>query len=127
VFAALLNIGNYPQWWPSKIRFRFYEPGQLKTGSRIRIFNGPFVKWTATVLEIIPNRLIRFSYGEGAWTGDAQWILQNREGKTEVVYEIAIYPAQAWLRCLARLLDLGKLHSREMVQILQSLKRMVET
>jgi uncharacterized protein YndB with AHSA1/START domain len=72
VFEVLLDVGNYPQWWPSKIRFRFDEQGPLKVGSRMRIFNGPLVKWTATVLEIVPDRLIHFSYNEGSWAGEAQ-------------------------------------------------------
>jgi uncharacterized protein YndB with AHSA1/START domain len=118
VFEVLLDVANYPKWWPSQIHFRFDEPGPLKVGSRMRIANGPLVKWTATVLEIVPDRLIRFSYCEGSWAGEAQWVLTNREGKTEVSYNIAICPAQRWLAWLAKLIDLGKLHSREMTKIL---------
>ena len=126
IFEVLLDAGNYSKWWPSRIRFRSDEPGLLKVGSRIRISNGPLVKWTATVLEIVPNRLIRFSYGEGSWEGEAQWVLTNREGNAQVSYSVSIHPAQTWLIWLAKLVDLERLHSREMGEILKNLKKVVE-
>ena len=125
VFPTLLDLEGYSRWWPKQIHFEIAAPLPPKVGTKIRISNGPLVKWTATIQEIIPNQLIRFEYSDGVWKGTAEWIIHERNSGSEVSYRISILPAQGWLKVLGKILDLGKLHSKEMEKILKNLKKKI--
>jgi uncharacterized protein YndB with AHSA1/START domain len=126
VFPLLLDLEGYSRWWPAQIRFELFGPFPARVGTQIRISNGPLVKWTATIQEIVPNQLIRFKYSDGAWDGTAEWILVPKNSGSEVTYKISILPGQGWLKFLGKLLNLGELHSKEMEKILQNLKNKLQ-
>jgi uncharacterized protein YndB with AHSA1/START domain len=121
-FDILRDFAGYETWWPPRLRFAVSTPAVARPGTSFRISNGPLVAWTATVREIVPDRLIRFEYGEGAWEGTAEWIVTKRDDGCDVAYRISIVPALGWLRLLGHFLDLARLHSREMSRVLQALR-----
>lgn len=121
-FQVLADLHAYKDWWPRTIRFRFEDEGPVRVGTKMRISNQGSVNWTAEVTAIEPGKRIAFQYGEGAWEGAAGWTLTPENGGVRVAYAIDIVPVPLWIRILGKVVDLGKMHSRQMRDILKRLE-----
>lgn len=122
-FRVVADLGAYPKWWPPSVQFQMITPGPVAPGTAVRIRSGHFVSWTATVREISPPEKIVFSYSDGAWTGDAAWIVTPQRNGCLVEYAIRLEPATAWIKALGRVVDLAALHSKEMRNVFHRLDR----
>ncbi len=122
VFQTLLDLHSYTQWWPKTFNFKVLDPGPVQVGTRMWVSNEGFVWWWCKVVAIQENQKIAFRYEHGAWEGDTEWILTPEPGGVRVTYSVDIQPGSFWLRGLARIVNLGKMHSKQMNVILEGLK-----
>jgi hypothetical protein len=120
VHFVLRDFRAYGEWWPKRFRFTMLEDDRA-----IRIQNGPLVSWSATVTEVKPEELIRFRY-EGAWTGEACWIISATPTGSAVEYRVDIEPGLMWLKILQKIVNLGKKHSHQMQHVFRALEQRVD-
>jgi ribosome-associated toxin RatA of RatAB toxin-antitoxin module len=126
VFAALLDFGSYPRWWPAALRVRVLNVTAERVGSRIEIRprGGRFI---CEVVQVIPDQEIVIRYAEGVHRGTGRWTFEKLAEGTRACYRIDL-ELQGWLpRLLSNWIDFGKMHSRSMVKVFDDLESWLTT
>lgn len=120
VYQALARADQYRAWWPGSIGFTTID-GPLGVGSRIevRAFGSPS---TMEVVRVQPGQGIWFRFLGGAYKGTSEWLLEQAEGGTRVVYQLRAEPTGKWLDFLCRFIDLGKVHAIWAAKALENLE-----
>jgi hypothetical protein len=91
-------------------------------GSRIEVrpYGGqPFV---CEVVEAICETKLIFRYS-GIYDGTGIWKISEVNGQCRVSYEIMLEIRNIWIRMLAVILPVSRIHSRLMMQVLSGLER----
>jgi uncharacterized protein YndB with AHSA1/START domain len=122
VFAVLLAVGRYADWWPAALAPRIVSVPHLGAGSTIEA--GPrFGRFQARITEAEPPQRVSVAYVGGAHRGTGEWRLEPADGGTRVTYSIDLAPHGLVARALSRLVDFGPVHSRMMAAIFEGLAR----
>lgn len=121
VFAALLDFNSYPRWWPAELRVRVLNVTSERVGSRIEI--RPQGGWfICEIGQVIPDQEIVIQYVEGVHRGTGLWTFEKLADSTRACYQIDL-ESQGWLpRLLSNWMDFGKIHSRSMAKVFDSLE-----
>jgi uncharacterized protein YndB with AHSA1/START domain len=121
VWPLLADIGGYPRWWPKSLSIRVLSGGVelLGTEVEVRPFGGrPF---RCRVEAVDRPKRIRMRYFGGFIDGFGEWCLEPLGQETRVIYRLEAQ-AHSWLvALLGKVLDLGRLHSRSMRDVLRNL------
>jgi len=85
VYALLLAVRRYGEWW-RRVRCEPLGPeGTLRLGSRFRLSGGP-LSWVVEVTGLIAERRIDLAYVDGDLLGPVRWELTPQDGATRVRY-----------------------------------------
>ncbi len=123
VWRVLADIAAVPQWWPASLRVRVLRqlPGIVGSELELRPYGGrPFC---CRVVAVEEPRRMQVEYFGGFITGTGEWQLEPTGSGTRVRYNIDVQAEGRLVAWLNRLVDLGKIHSRQMQNILRCLKR----
>ena len=82
-------------------------------------------KFTSKTIEVIENKMVRFEYVEGDYSGEGQWTLEPTDDSTQVRFRWRVQPRRWLLRMLAPFIDIGKIHSEIMKFDFEGLNRHV--
>jgi hypothetical protein len=82
-------------------------------------------KFTSKTIEVIENKMVRFEYVEGDYSGEGQWTLEPMDDSTQVRFRWHVQPRRWLLRMLAPFIDIGKIHSEIMKFDFEGLSRHV--
>jgi uncharacterized protein YndB with AHSA1/START domain len=121
VYAALVDFGNYPTWWPPKLHLRVLRTTPELVGSRfeVRPHGGRFV---CEVARIVSLKELVIHYVEGVHRGTGFWTLEPTDSGVVLCYRIDLEP-QGWLpRLLSDWLDFGRMHSQGMERLFDRLE-----
>ena len=125
VWRVLADVGGYSRWWPRSLGLRVLSGGATLIGTELELrpFGGrPFRCRVEAVEE--PRRM-RVRYSGGFVEGCGEWRLEPLGGGTRVIYDLDVRVAGRLVAFLARLIPLGRLHSRPMRGVLQNLERVL--
>lgn len=122
VWGALVDVGGYPQWWPASLRLRVLSVHKELLGTEIemRPFGGrPFRCRIEHVEELT---CIRTRYFGGFIEGVGEWRVEPEEKGTRVTYKLDAVAHGRLVAWLGRIIDLSRLHSKPMRQLLRNLE-----
>lgn len=123
IWPVLADVAASPRWWPDSIRLTVLRVSPEVAGSEFEVCPRGGRAFRCRVEAIEPPRRMQMHYGDGFVTGSGEWRLEAVAGGTRVAYALDVQ-AQGWLvTLLGRLLPLGKIHSKTMRQVLESLER----
>lgn len=121
LWAVLADIRGYPGWWPQDLRVRviIHESGLVGSEVEIRPRGGrPF---KCRVIAADPPHRMEMRYFGGFVDGTGVWEITPASGGARVSYTLEAH-AHGWLvALLARFMDLGKIHSRQMRGVFEGL------
>src|SRR5512145_3534284 len=90
VYRTVTDFASYSKWWPREIKFDIEHLNPAVVGTTISVQNGPFVKWKSKITSFKVNKLLAIDYVEGAWLGKTLWSFEEKEGSTELTFELDI-------------------------------------
>ena len=126
VYRTVTDIASYDKWWPREIRseLEYLDPAII--GTRINIQNGPFVKWQSVVTGFKTNRLLAIDYIDGAWIGKTKWSFEETRLGTRLTMDLDISCNRLWLRAVSKIVNLGRMHSKQVRKIFRNLEHYLE-
>jgi len=124
IFALLLAVDRYPEWWPDDIGVEVLTPPPHGVGSvvavRLAKSGGGF---RCRIVGADAPLQVAVDYIEGAHRGRGLWTLEPRDGGTEVTYRVDLRPRGLMVGLLSYVMDFAALHSRLMREVLEGLER----
>ncbi len=126
VYRTVTDIASYSKWWPHEVKseLEYLDPAII--GTRINVQNGPFVKWKSVVSGFKTNKLLAIDYVDGAWIGKTAWRFEESGGATRLTMEIDINCNRLWLKAVSKVVNLSKMHSRQITRIFANLGKHLE-
>ena len=127
VYRTVTDIASYSKWWPHEVKseLEYLDPAII--GTRINVQNGPLVKWKSVVSAFKTNKLLAIDYVEGAWTGKTAWRFEETAaGGTKLTMEIDISCNRLWLKAVSKVINLSRMHSKQITRIFANLGKYLE-
>jgi len=126
VWPLLADVGGYPRWWPKHLGIRLLSGGEEPLGTEVELRPSGGRPFRCRVEAVDVPKRIRLRYYGGFIDGYGEWRLEPLGEKTRVIYRLEAQ-AHGWLVVLlGKVLDLGRLHSRSMRDVLQNLKQVLD-
>ena len=127
VYRTVTDIASYSKWWPHEVKseLEYLDPAII--GTRINVQNGPFVKWKSVVSAFKTNKLLAIDYVEGAWIGKTAWRFEETPGGTKLTMEIDISCNRLWLKAVSKVINLSRMHSKQISRIFANLGGYLES
>ncbi len=125
VWPVLRDLMGYPRWWPASLRLRVIAVGAAGLGTEFEVRPRASRAFRCRVEDLSEGRWIKMRYHGELLEGSGMLRLEASDGGSRVTYELDVR-ARGWLvALLARFIDLGSIHSRQMRDVLQNLERAV--
>jgi uncharacterized protein YndB with AHSA1/START domain len=123
IWAVLLDVAAYPQWWPRSVSVTVLSAAVQGAGSEVKLTPRGGRAFRCRVESLFAPRRMTMRYGDGFITGTGEWRLEPVNGGTRLVYDLNVV-AEGWLAALlAHVMLLGKQHSKSMHELLECLER----
>lgn len=126
VYRTVTDIASYSKWWPHEVKSELEYLDPAIVGTRINVQNGPFVKWKSVVSGFKTNKLLAIDYVDGAWTGKTAWRFEESGGGTMFTMEIDINCNRLWLKAVSKVVNLSRMHTRQITRIFANLGKHLE-
>lgn len=127
VWKVLAEVRNYPNWWPRSLHSRVVSggdgPDPVGTEIELRPMGGR--SFRCRVELVIPGERIRMRYSGGFIEGQGEWSIHSADSGTRVVYRLEVEAHGRLIAWIGRVMDLGRMHSRMMQEVLGNLQREV--
>lgn len=126
VWPVLADFQGYPRWWPKSLGIRVLSGGRelLGTEVEVRPIGGRSFRCRVKAVDI-PNR-IQMRYFGGSIDGFGEWRLEPFGQETRVTYRLEAQASGWMVVLLGKVLDLARLHSRPMQEVLRSLSNVLQ-
>jgi hypothetical protein len=122
VWPVLRDLMDYPRWWPASLRLRVITDRAEGLGTEFEVRPRGGRAFRCRVEDLSEGRWIRMRYHGDLIEGSGVLRLEASGGGSRVTYELDVR-ARGWLVAfLARFMDLGSVHSRQMREVLRSLE-----
>jgi len=121
VRRMVADLAHYQDWWGPPYRFETVDDRQGGVGTAVRMSNGSFLLWTATVSEADAERVM-LRLDQGVWAGEARWSVSECQEGTRLIFRIDVDPRPLWLRLLSRSMDFKRRHSMQMFRVFKRLR-----
>jgi uncharacterized protein YndB with AHSA1/START domain len=119
------DLAHYQEWWGPPYRFETVTNQGGGPGTSVRMSNGSFLLWTATVTEADADRVL-LTLDKGAWVGEARWAVSPCQEGTRLIFRIDVDPRPFWLRLLSRSMDFKRRHSMAMLKVFTRLRERMD-
>jgi ribosome-associated toxin RatA of RatAB toxin-antitoxin module len=118
---VLVDIAAYPQWYPRRVGMSVVKalPGVVGSELRLRPLGGR--SFCCRIESIEEPRSILVRYHGDFIRGTGRWMLEGDRTHTQVSYILDATAHGVLAAVLARLLDLGRVHSGQMRVVLRDL------
>jgi len=122
VWRVLRDVAAYPDWWPGRLRLKVLRAEREFVGSEVELrpFGGQPFRCRIDAAD--EPRAITTRYFGGFITGRGVWRLEPSDSGTRVRYELDVVAEGVVVAALARIVDLGRLHSRLMRDVFAGLQ-----
>lgn len=121
VYRTVTDIASYSKWWPHEIKSELAHLDPAIIGTTINVQNGAFVKWQSVISGFKTNRLLAIDYVDGAWIGKTAWRFEGIPEGTKITMDIDISCNRLWLKAVSKIMNLSKMHSRQMQKVFRNL------
>jgi ribosome-associated toxin RatA of RatAB toxin-antitoxin module len=127
VWNVLLDIPNYPKWWPKLVNLKILRlnPEIIATEFQANPLGGK--SFACRVINIIPHKEIKLDYYEGIYRGPGVWNIEARDGLVMVSYSVDLEIVDKSIALLSRIIPIPKLHSMIFKRILNELSEQVKS
>jgi hypothetical protein len=119
------DLAHYHEWWGPHYRIDTVQNQDGGPGTAIRMSNGNFLLWTATLAEADAERVL-LTLDRGAWVGEARWSVSPCQEGTRLIFRIDVDPSPLWLKLLSRSMDFKRRHSMAMLKVFQGLRQRLD-
>ena len=122
VWEVLLDISNYPVWWPKVVNLKILKlnPEIIATEFQANPLGGK--SFACRVINIVPQKEISLDYYDGIYRGKGTWRIDVREGLVIVSYSVDLEIVDKSIALLSRIIPIPKLHSMVFKKILSGLE-----
>lgn len=122
VWAVLADVRGYPGWWPQDLGLRVLSFAPDILGSEVEIRPRGGCPFKCRIIAADPPRRMEMRYFGGFVEGTGVWEIAPDGDGARVTYTLDAR-AHGWLvAVLARFMDLGKAHSRQMHGVFEGLR-----
>jgi uncharacterized protein YndB with AHSA1/START domain len=127
VWPVLADFEGYPRWWPKSLGIRVLSGGGELIGTEVEVrpFGGRPFRCRVEAVDM-PNR-IQMRYFGGFIDGLGEWRLEPLGQETRVTYRLEAQAIGWVVVLLGKVVDLARLHSRLMQEVLRNLDNVLET
>lgn len=122
VWPVIADVAGYAGWWPKALRVRVVAGGTEAVGTDIELHPPGGRPFRCRVESAEPPRRMVVRYHGGFLSGTGEWRLDPVGDGTRVVYTLDVYAAGWIVAVLGRFLDLGRMHSKSMQEVITSLR-----
>ena len=122
VWNVLLDIPNYPKWWPKLVNLKILRlnPEIIATEFQANPLGGK--SFACRVINIVPQKQISLDYYDGIYRGKGTWRIDVRDGLVKVSYSVDLEIVDKSIVLLSRIIPITKLHSMIFKKILSGLE-----
>ena len=125
IMPVLLDASTYPRWWPSAIAFTLLKQTADGVGSEFEIRPYGSHAFRCRIERIDGLKRIETRYYEGVYAGTGAWTLTPEGTGTRVEYSVDLEIKSFAVKMMARMVDVGKLHSKLMSEVFTGLEKVV--
>lgn len=125
VWEVLVDVANYPEWWPKNLRLKRIEMGQKPIGCELEIRPAGGRPFRCRVEEVKELESIRMRYVGGFIDGSGEWYVLSQGDRTKVTYHLDVVARGLLVRWISRVVSLPRIHSRSMMEVLRCLEGVV--
>lgn len=127
VWNVLVNLSEYPTWWPRSVGLSVLnaEPEVVGSSLQLKPLGGRAFKCRVVSMEE-PCSLYMQYFG-GFIEGQGEWRLESLGAATRVQYVLDVKATGLVVACLGRTFPLGRFHSFQMKSVLRQLETRVRT
>ena len=123
IWPVLADVNGYPQWYPRSLHLHVRAVTAAGIGSEVELRPRGGRAFRCRVESLEAPRRLRLRYPGDFIVGTGEWRLDAAPGGTRVVYELDVVAHGRLALLLGWLLPLGKIHSKFMREVLESLER----
>jgi ribosome-associated toxin RatA of RatAB toxin-antitoxin module len=125
VWKILIDIPNYPEWWPKLVNLKIlmYNPEIIGSEFQANPLGGK--SFACRVISIESQKEIKLNYYDGIYSGIGVWNLKSKDGIVKVSYSIDLEIVDKSIALLSRIISIPKLHSMIFKRILNGLSDQV--
>lgn len=125
VWKVLLDITNYPSWWPNVVNLKVLKFKEEIIGSEFKANPLGGKSFACRVISIESQKEIKLNYYDGIYRGIGVWNLESNDGIVKVSYSIDLEIVDGSIALLSRIISIPKLHSMIFKRILNRLSEQV--
>lgn len=126
VWEILVDIPNYPKWWPNVVNLKIinYNPEIIGTEFQANPLGGK--SFACRVISVIPKKEVKLEYFDGIYRGNGVWNVGAKNGLVKVSYTVDLEIVDKSIVILSRIISIPKLHSMIFKRILNNLSGAVK-
>lgn len=126
IMPVLLDATTYPRWWPAAITFTLLKQVPGGVGSEFEIKPYGTHAFRCRIEKIDGLKRIDTRYYEGVYLGTGYWSLEPEGGGTRLGYTVDLEIKSFAVKMMARMMDVGKLHSKLMDEVFTGLEKVLK-
>jgi hypothetical protein len=115
------DLAHYADWWGPTYKFEPVQNNGGGVGTSVRMSNGSYLLWTATIVEADAERVL-LKLDQGAWQGEARWTVSSCQEGTRLIFRIDVDPGPFWLKLASKTMDFKNRHSHAMAKVFTRLR-----
>lgn len=125
VWRILIDIPNYPLWWPKAVNLKILHFNSEIIGTEFRANPLGGKSFACRVTGVIPNKEMKLDYYEGIYKGTGFWKIESNNDLVKVSYTVDLEIVDKSIALLSKIISIPKLHSMIFNKILSNLKRQI--
>lgn len=125
VWNVLIDIPNYPKWWPKIVNLKVLKLTDALFGTEFQARPPGGKSFTCRVINLVPYKEIRLDYFAGIYRGAGVWKLVKKENLIIAGYSVDLEIVDTSIAFLSRKIFIPKLHSMIFKRILFRLSQQV--
>lgn len=126
IWKTITDITSYPLWWPSTLKITVLNSTQHVIGSRVEVRPYGGLPFFCEFSEYVDNVKLVMKYS-GIYSGLGVWTLTEMDGRTKVAYEIDLEINSPFIRLLAYVFPVDKIHYNLMDEVLAGLEKRLKS
>jgi len=126
VWKTISDISSYSLWWPSTVKIKVLHSSQSFIGSQVEIRPYGGLPFYCEFFESVENVKLVMKYS-GIYSGLGIWTLTEMNDGTKVDYEINLEINSLFIRLLAYVVPVEKIHFQLMNEVLSGLGKRLQS
>ena len=123
LWKVLVDIPNYPKWWPkvANLKILKYNPEIIGSEFKANPLGGK--SFACRVISTLLKKEIQLEYFGGIYKGIGSWKIEENVGIVKVSYSVDLEIVDKSIAFLSKIISIPKLHSMIFKRILSGLEK----